>query len=87
VAPWIIKLLNATQAEAFGGDIPLEPALAAMPVAYAYGEGLGRLACISFGCCYGKSLDQLSPRMRRSHARLSLSAPFHKYGGVFICSL
>jgi len=63
MAPWIIEALNATRA--LGGAIPVVPALAAMSVAYAYGEGLGRLACISFGCCYGKSLDQLSPRMRR----------------------
>src|SRR5262245_3963572 len=64
-APWIIEALNASQARALGGEIPVVPALAAMSVAYAYGEGLGRLGCISFGCCYGKSLDQLSPRMRR----------------------
>jgi hypothetical protein len=65
MAPWIIEALNVTRARALGGEIPVIPALAAMSVAYAYGEGLGRLACISFGCCYGKSLDQLSPRMRR----------------------
>ncbi len=65
MAPWIIESLNATQAGALGGEIPVVPALAAMSVAYAYGEGLGRLGCISFGCCYGKSIDQLSPRMRR----------------------
>jgi hypothetical protein len=65
MAPWIIKALNATLAWSLGGRIPVVPALAAMYLAYAYGEGLGRLACISFGCCYGKSLDQLSPRMRR----------------------
>jgi hypothetical protein len=63
-APWIIEALNAAQARALGGEIPVVPALAAMSVACAYAEGLGRLACISFGCCYGKSLDQLSPRMR-----------------------
>jgi hypothetical protein len=34
------------------------PFLAAIAVAYALGEGLGRLACISFGCCYGRPLDQ-----------------------------
>jgi prolipoprotein diacylglyceryl transferase len=65
LAPWIVKSLNATLARTLGGEIPVVAALAAMSVAYAYGEGLGRLACISFGCCYGKSLDQLSPRMRR----------------------
>jgi hypothetical protein len=65
MAPWIIKALNATLAWALGGQIPVVPTFAAMFLAYAYGEGLGRLGCISFGCCYGKSLDQLSPRMRR----------------------
>ena len=30
--------------------------LAAVAVAYAFGEAFGRLACISFGCCYGKLL-------------------------------
>ena len=64
MAPWIIKALNATLAWALGGQIPVVPTFAAMFLAYAYGEGLGRLGCISFGCCYGKSLDQLSPRMR-----------------------
>jgi hypothetical protein len=38
------------------------PALAALGTAYAVGEGLGRLACVSFGCCYGKPLDTFSPR-------------------------
>jgi len=36
--------------------IPITPAIAAMAVSYALGEGLGRIACISFGCCYGKPL-------------------------------
>jgi hypothetical protein len=27
-----------------------------MAIAYALGEGVGRLACISFGCCYGKPI-------------------------------
>ena len=34
--------------------IPWLPLLAALAVASAVGEGVGRLACISFGCCYGK---------------------------------
>ena len=35
-------------------SIPWLPLLAAIAIAYAVGEGVGRLACISFGCCYGK---------------------------------
>jgi hypothetical protein len=45
--------------------LPALPVLATTAVAFAYGEGMGRLACISFGCCYGKRLDQLSPALRR----------------------
>ena len=43
----------------------LMPVLASVAVSYAFGEGLGRLACISFGCCYGKPLDACSPTIRR----------------------
>jgi hypothetical protein len=32
--------------------------LAATSIAYLFGEGIGRLACISFGCCYGKELSK-----------------------------
>lgn len=42
------------------GYLPMMPVLAAMAIAYALGEGLGRLACISYGCCYGKPLHQCS---------------------------
>ncbi len=44
--------------------LPILPMLAAMAIAYVIGEGIGRLACISFGCCYGKALSQ-SPRWAR----------------------
>ncbi len=62
LAPWAILLTNATVGGYLGTRIPLVPTLAAMSIAYAFGEGLGRLACISFGCCYGKPLAQ-SPRL------------------------
>src|SRR5262249_35618987 len=65
VTPWIIQLMNATVSSLFGKKIPMIPALAAAAVSYAYGEGVGRLACISFGCCYGKNIAQLSPLLRK----------------------
>lgn len=40
------------------------PMLAAISVAYVLGEGVGRLGCISFGCCYGKPVDALPERWR-----------------------
>jgi|SRR5271157_1024642 len=48
------------------------PALAAISIAYGLGEGLGRLACISFGCCYGKPLSQCGPWTQRVFNRYPL---------------
>nr|WP_320116165.1 prolipoprotein diacylglyceryl transferase family protein [uncultured Desulfuromonas sp.] len=66
VAPWLIALINLTS------DVPRLPVLAtlaALGIAYAMGEGLGRLACISFGCCYGKALSDCSPWLRKLFQR------------------
>ena len=43
--------------------------LAAISVAYALGEGVGRLGCISFGCCYGKPLAESHPFLQKIFAR------------------
>lgn len=45
--------------------LPLLPVMAAMAIAYTLGEGLGRLGCLSFGCCYGKPLKECSPLARK----------------------
>jgi hypothetical protein len=45
--------------------IPIISAYAAIAIAYAFGEGLGRMACISFGCCYGKPLSNSSDLLKR----------------------
>jgi hypothetical protein len=65
VAPAVLQIVNWGLATAGWPQVPTIPALAAMMVAYAFGEGLGRLACISFGCCYGKSLPEVHPMLRR----------------------
>jgi hypothetical protein len=42
------------------------PRLASTTVgAYALSEAIGRMACLSFGCCYGKPLREASPRLAR----------------------
>ena len=51
-------------------SLPVLPILSAMAIAYVIGEGIGRLACISFGCCYGKALDQSPLWARRGFATL-----------------
>jgi len=65
LAPWVIDFINMIPAEMTGFHIPVIPALAALSISYAFGEGMGRLACISFGCCYGKPLSQSHPIVRR----------------------
>jgi hypothetical protein len=59
-APCIISLTNITAGKWLGFNITPINVLAAMSIAYTLGEGIGRLACISFGCCYGKPLADCS---------------------------
>lgn len=75
LAPWIVLLVNDTLGVRLGFDISLGAALAAFSIAYAFGEGLGRLACISFGCCYGKPLADSPLWLRRVFAGRSFT--FH----------
>lgn len=65
IAPAAVLLVNRTLGEAFVFSISPAAALAALAIAYSFGEGLGRLACISFGCCYGKQLTSAPSWQRR----------------------
>ncbi|MEW6137704.1 MAG: prolipoprotein diacylglyceryl transferase [Thermodesulfobacteriota bacterium] len=68
VAPWALWAVD----EISGGyRVPMAPGLAALSIGYALGEGLGRLGCISFGCCYGRPLPQCSPRIRHIFRRFN----------------
>ena len=59
-APWIIVSLNAAYSFfGFNFNFQVWPALAALGTSYCLGESVGRLACISFGCCYGKPVSEL----------------------------
>ncbi len=69
LAPWAILLSNVTLGRWFAHEVPVLPALAAFSTGYAIGEGLGRLACISFGCCYGKALRESHPFVQWLFAR------------------
>ncbi len=60
LAPWSIQLSNSILT-ANNAELPLIPVLAAMAIAYSLGEGLGRLGCISYDCCYGKPQKSCSP--------------------------
>lgn len=56
VTPFAIVALNRLVGPQIGFSIPVMAACAAMAIAYSFGEGLGRLACVSFGCCYGRPI-------------------------------
>jgi prolipoprotein diacylglyceryltransferase len=57
--PWTTLALDA-----LSGSDHAVPIISAIAVAYPLGEGIGRLACISFGCCYGRRLDDCGPGLR-----------------------
>jgi hypothetical protein len=60
----LILVINKVVGGFSAVTLPFVPSLAALAVAYAFGEGIGRLACISFGCCYGKPLALCTPAIR-----------------------
>lgn len=72
IAPWIVEFGNIVPLGDRGTLIPVLPALSAFAIAYAFGEGFGRLACVSFGCCYGKPLSACHPKVARLFAPFAL---------------
>ncbi len=66
VAPLAVLAINQVSHMMGLGStaVPMVPALAALSIAYSFGEGLGRLACISFGCCYGRPWADVHPLLR-----------------------
>lgn len=79
--PWLSLLLDR-----ISGASHALATLSALAVSYPLGEGLGRLACISFGCCYGRRLDSCGPWLRRvfAHAPAIVVGPTRKaaYAGA-----
>lgn len=71
VGLWLAPI--AVQVTDLGGLVI--PLVAALAIAGTIGEGVGRLACISFGCCYGKPLGALGPPLRRIFSGLTFT--FH----------
>ncbi len=63
-APWVIAGLDLFPYLSGHGAAGIV-CLASLVTSYAFGEGIGRLACISFGCCYGKPLSSLPPVLQR----------------------
>ncbi|MEZ4549611.1 MAG: hypothetical protein R2874_03785 [Desulfobacterales bacterium] len=70
IAPWIIVLINRFTAIPNHNHPEVLVVLAAIAAAFALGEGIGRLSCISFGCCYGKPLNGMSPLFQKIFSHL-----------------
>lgn len=75
--PWMLwALARFAQAEAQATLFMLS----ALAPAYGLGEGIGRLGCLSYGCCYGRRLADCSPWLRAlfSHWHFSFAGPLKK---------
>ncbi|HEY6806380.1 MAG TPA: prolipoprotein diacylglyceryl transferase family protein [Pyrinomonadaceae bacterium] len=68
ILPWLIQLFNLLVGPGVA-PIPLAPMLGAVAIGYAFGEAFGRMACISFGCCYGKLISQTPRAAQRIFGR------------------
>jgi hypothetical protein len=65
IAPWLVVSMTSLFDSWADSGIQVITVLAALSIAYAFGEGIGRLACISFGCCYGKPLEAVHPLLQK----------------------
>ena len=70
VCPVAVLLTNKVLAVSGADPLPVLPLLAAMAISYTVGEGVGRVACISFGCCYGRPVTHTSGLMRQLFTKL-----------------
>ncbi len=65
ILPWVVLAARPATARSLNHQILVLPTFAAMAIAYVLGESIGRLACLSFGCCYGLPLRQANPTVAR----------------------
>ncbi len=65
VTPFVIWLMNKFLGPMYGFHIPIMATFAAFSIAYSLGESMGRLGCLSFGCCYGKPMSKCGPLARK----------------------
>jgi len=72
IVPWLVLALQPFAAKLVHREIAVLPILAAIAISYALGESIGRLACLSFGCCYGMPLRDAKPALARLFQRYNL---------------
>ncbi len=52
-----------------GGEFNKGIVVAAACIAYVLGEAIGRLACLSFGCCYGRPIDECTSLQKALYSK------------------
>ena len=60
--PWLVLLMQYAAMSLWGVGFDGMAVFSSLMIGYALGEGIGRLACISFGCCYGRPMEKM-PRV------------------------
>ena len=65
IFPLLLVALRPLMVTLLHRQIAVLPILAAGAIAYVLGESVGRLACLSFGCCYGMPLREARPAIAR----------------------
>jgi hypothetical protein len=60
-APALFYGVNAIAAVMSLPALHAPSVIAAATLSYCLGEAIGRLGCLSFGCCYGKQLNEAGP--------------------------
>ncbi len=63
--PFVLGAAHALFPQAAPEGVNLTAWMAAALTGYAFGEGIGRLSCLSFGCCYGKPIHAFSSALQR----------------------
>ena len=65
ILPWLVIGAQPLIATAMHSEISPLPIFAAAAIGYVLGESIGRLACLSFGCCYGMPVRDANPAIAR----------------------
>ncbi len=63
--PWLVRLVQILSSDLLFPPFDAMAVLAALMLGYALGEAIGRLGCISFGCCYGRPMDEMPGVIQR----------------------
>ena len=64
-APLVVAITRATLGTWMNFQVYTLSVLATIAIGYAFGEGLGRMACMSFGCCFGKPMEDVPEWIRK----------------------